>query len=229
MPSCHAAPQFARRGNVYRCIAFEEFEWLSHGFSTRDAQLPGGIITLKQVHSAHVRNAAGIADRAVEGDALISNEGGTLVGVRTADCVPILLADPETRAVAAVHAGWRGTAAALVRSTVEHLHKEFGSDPIHLRAAIGPSIRVCCYEVGPEVAENFRPVFPEWNIGNGRRGRTMLDLVEANTRILLEAGIPCEQIYDSGLCTFCCPAEFHSYRRDPCDTGRMVAFVGRTA
>jgi YfiH family protein len=242
MPSCHAAPHFARRGDFYRCVPFEAFGWLTHGFSTRDARLPDGITTLRQVHSTSVRNAVGLADRAAEGDALISNGVGTFVGVRTADCVPILLADPETRAVAAIHAGWRGSSAEIARHTVECLYKEFGTEPAHVHAAFGPSIRVCCYEVGREVAEQFRGIFPQFAFNDGsvpepgrhrekavfQRSSIMLDLVEANRRILIATGVPENQIYDSGLCTACCPALFHSYRRDPRDPGRMVAFIGRT-
>lgn len=228
MPSCHPGPSFARRGDIYRCIPFEEFSWLSHGFSTRNAALPSDIVTLRQVHSSCVRNAAGLADRMAEGDALISNEAGVTVGVRTADCVPILLVDPETRAVAAIHAGWRGTASGIVRHAVESLHTEFGTEATHLHAAIGPCIRVCSYEVGSEVAEQFRPIFPEWETRGIGETRTMLDLVEANRRTMAGAGIPLSQIYDCGLCTVCCPADFHSYRCDPQDRGRMVAFISRT-
>jgi len=147
--------------------------------------------------------------------------------VRTADCVPILLADPTLRTVAAIHAGWRGTAAEIVRHAVEGLRTEFGTNVNHLHAAIGPSIRACCYEVGTEVAEQFRRIFPEWPV-HVEEARTMLDLVEANRRILVGSGVPQSQIYDSGLCTVCCPAEFHSFRRDPRDRGRMVAFIRRT-
>jgi YfiH family protein len=175
-----------------------------------------------------VRNAAGLADRSAEGDALISNEAGVTVGVRTADCVPILLVDQETRAIAAVHAGWRGTAAEIVLHAVEDLQTEFGANAAHLHAAIGPSIRACCYEVGRDVAEQFRPIFPEWESLHGEETCTMLDLVEANRRILVGSGVPDSQIYDCGLCTVCCPEEFHSYRRDPQDRGRMVAFISRT-
>jgi YfiH family protein len=228
MPPCRAGAHFAKRGDVYRCIPFERFAWLAHGFSTRNAPPPRDLITLRQVHSSSVRKAADLADRAAEGDALVSNEPGVMVGVRTADCVPILLVDPETRAVAAIHAGWRGTAAEIVRHAVEALHMEFGAEATRLHAAIGPSIRVCCYEVGAEVARQFRSIFPEWETRELGDTRTMLDLVEANRRTLAGQGVPPSQIYDSGFCTVCCPEEFHSYRRDPQDRGRMVAFIGRT-
>jgi len=228
MPACPASSQFTKRSALYRCIPFGNFDWLEHGFSTRSASPTGSIVTLKQVHSAAVRNATRLRDRAAEGDALISNERGTWVGVRTADCVPILLADPATHAVAAIHAGWRGTAAAIAQRTVEQLAAEFGSKPGNLHAAIGPAIRVCCYEVGEEVAARFRQLFPEGLQSTGNKGRTLLDLIDANRRILIRAGVFGEQIYDSGLCTCCCAEEFHSFRRDPNDTGRMVSFIGRS-
>src|SRR5690348_5954965 len=227
MPSCPAAPHFAKRGDFYCCLPFDEFGWLKHGFSTRDSRPPDDITTLKQVHSAEVRNASGLRDRAAQGDALISNARGTLVGVRTADCVPLLLADHKARAVAAIHAGWRGTAEGIARRAVQRLGEEFGVNPEDVHVAIGPAIRVCCYEVGEDVAARFVPLFPEWNHLEFQGNRRMLDLVEANKRILAMAGVPERQIYDSGLCTFCGADEFYSYRRDPNDPGRMVSFVGR--
>ena len=112
-----------------------------------------------------------------EGDALITGDPALFVSVRTADCVPILLADPEHHTVAAVHSGWRGTAAAIVRRAIEAMALQFASDPSHLVAAIGPSIGPCCYEVGPEVVSQFGTLFPEWNSPDHSRN---IDLVEAN-------------------------------------------------
>lgn len=213
---------------IYRCAPLEELQWLEHGFTTRHSTAPiSAVTTLKQIHSATVFNAAGLNDRACEGDALVSNERGKRIGVRTADCVPILLADPVTRAVAAIHAGWRGTAARIVSRTIERMAREFGTWPENVRAAIGPSIGVCCYQVGPEVKAQFEGLFPEWNGSLATNDRVMLDLVEANQRIFVTAGIPAEQIYTSRLCTCCEKDEFFSYRRDPQDPGRMVSFIER--
>jgi polyphenol oxidase len=227
MPACLATPQFAKRGELYRCLSFEEFRWLEHGFSTRKMSLPASITTLRQIHSANVLNVRGLDDRAAEGDALVSNELRKRIGVRTADCVPILMADPATHAVAAIHAGWRGTAAAIARRTLDELAAEFGTKPDDVHAAIGPAIRVCCYEVGAEVALQFRHLFPEWQYWAVDEDRWRLDLIEANRRILAAAGVPSDQIHDCGLCTRCCAPEFHSFRRDPTDPGRMVSFIGR--
>jgi polyphenol oxidase len=212
-----------------QCEAFLWFDWLDHAFTTRssvawaEARQP---ITLRQVHSNLVINAEGLANRQCEGDALVSDEIGKLIGVRTADCVPLLVADPETRAVAAIHAGWRGTVSAIAGKTVERLALEFGANPSNLHVAIGPAIRGCCYEVGPEVVGQLAPLFPEWK---DRESRRRVDLVEANRRILVEAGVPDRQIYDCGHCTYCEPEEFFSYRRDPTDPGRMVSGISRFA
>ncbi|MFZ0590210.1 MAG: peptidoglycan editing factor PgeF [Bryobacteraceae bacterium] len=219
------SPAFVKGADgVYRCVALEEMQWLEHGFTTRrSASSIQEVTTLRQIHSATVLSAAGLDDRACEGDALISSERGKRIGVRSADCVPILLADSETRTVAAIHAGWRGTAARIASKTVERMQEDFGTQPRNVIAAIGPSIGVCCYEVGSEVRARFADVFPEL----AGDGRVMLDLVEANRRILRAAGVPVEQIHSSGLCTCCSADEFFSYRRDPGEPGRMISFVGR--
>jgi hypothetical protein len=230
MAACVANASFRKGADeIYRCEPFEQFGWLKHGFATKASRLPGlSITTLRQVHSAHVFDAEGLRDRQCEGDALVSNQPGKWIGVRTADCVPILLADHRTRAVAAIHAGWKGTAASIVRHAIDQMSTSFGTHAMDIHAAIGPAIRVCCYEVGREVAAaGFEELFPEGLRPHSQDGHVMLDLVEANRRILTASGVPAAQIYDSGLCTFCCRDEFHSYRRDPSDRGRMVSFVSR--
>lgn len=185
-------------------------EWLVHGFGTRgSAALTGRVATLRQTHSDvvwTVRDADGCLG---EGDALITAEAGIWLAVRTADCVPILLADPVRRVVGAVHAGWRGTVAEIARLTVERMGREFGSLPGDLVAAVGPSIGPCCFEVGPEVP---LPVV-------GRRA----DLWRANREQLAGAGVG--TIWVAERCTVCEPEVFFSYRRGK-DTGRMVAGIG---
>lgn len=211
---------------IYRCAPLEEFIWLDHGFATRQtSQALRPVTTLRQIHSALVRDARGLQDRCLDGDALISDEPGTAIGIRTADCVPILLVDAATRTVAAVHSGWRGTAERIVQRTLERMSDLFKTNPQDIQAAIGPAIGACCYEVGSEVAARFRDLFPELLLDG--QDRTMLDLPEANRRLLLEAGVPEIQVYNSELCTFCNSEEFFSYRRDPEDPGRMLSFVAR--
>lgn len=202
---------------IYRCRAFEQWEWQQHGFGTRHAN-PHVDITLRQIHSARVLNAAGLRNRECEGDALVTGEIARSIGVRTADCVPILLLDTGRRAVAAVHAGWRGTAAKIVAHAIDKMRADFNTAPAELYAAIGPSIRVCCYEVGPEVAEHF-----------GLSGRSNVDLPAANRQQMERAGVPSGHIFDSGLCTACDLQQFFSYRREPQDPGRMVAAIRRLA
>jgi hypothetical protein len=128
--------------------------------------------------------------------------------------------------VAAVHAGWRGTAAGIVRRAAARMTDWFETDPADLYAAIGPCIRECCYEVGLEVASEFTEVFPEWPPLAGKRH---LNLVEANRRQLQAAGVLAGHISDSGLCTFCLPEYFFSFRREPANAGRMLSAICRLA
>jgi polyphenol oxidase len=213
------APNLFRLGSdgIYRCEALAQFVSLKHGFGTRIAN-PEVDVTLRQIHSDHVVNAAGLKNRECEGDALVTGEIGKCIGVRTADCVPILLVDSRNCAVAAVHAGWRGTAAGIVKHAVEKMNADFGTSAPDLYAAMGPCIRACCYEVGPEVAAHFNLT-----------GRCNLDLPDANRRQLETAGLAPEHIFDSGLCTACHAEQFFSYRREPENPGRMVAAICRLA
>jgi len=208
---------------IYRCAELQHFLWQSHGFGTRIANPPIDV-TLRQIHSDQVWNAHPLADRQCEGDALITDDIGRCIGVRTADCVPILLLDARRRAVAAVHAGWRGTASAIVARAIEKMRSDFGSLPAGIHAAFGPCIRECCYEVGPEVAAQFTALFPEWPPVMGKQH---LDLPEANRRNLVAVGVPGGQIFDSGLCTTCVAEHFFSYRREPQNPGRMVSAIRR--
>jgi YfiH family protein len=207
---------------VYRVPELDELLWLVHGFGTRLAEPPANLTTLTQVHSSTCVFAGGRSGVLGEGDALLENTPGSAVAVKTADCIPILLVDRGHRAVAAVHAGWRGTVAEIVRHTVAHMRREFGSEASGLDAAIGPGIGPCCYEVGPDVAAHF----PEWRLQATRGGRAHVDLAGANREQLLASGLDAARIYTAGLCTMCLPGEFHSYRRDKQDAGRMFSFAG---
>jgi YfiH family protein len=212
---------------VYRAERLDQFPWLQHGFGTRlSAAWPdaAGLATAKQIHSDRVL-VANQAGHLGTGDAIISQRPGLTVAIRTADCLPILIVDPRTRAVAAVHAGWRGVVAEIAPKAVKAMGLEFGSRPEDLEIAIGPGIGPCCFEVGPEVAVQFRAFFPE---RNDLCARAKLDLVETVSRQLRRNGIAMGQISTSGLCS-CCGAElFESYRRDREGARRMVAAVGVT-
>jgi len=192
--------------------------WTEHGFGTRDANPDQtAMASLQQIHSAatFVAREPGCAG---EGDALVTRTPGVAVSIRTADCFPILVADPETRAVAAIHAGWRGTAAGVVRTSLNRMRSEFGTDPRNVFAAIGPGIGACCYEVGLEVARQF---------GMTEAGK--LDLAAENRTQLIAAGVQADRIEVVGGCTFCQPAQFFSWRRDRDRAGRMISFIRVTA
>jgi YfiH family protein len=203
---------------TYRVSELDEFDWLLHGFGTRNADIPARferLATLQQVHSAECVAGAGRGGVLGTGDALLENTPGAVVAVKTADCIPLLLVDPGHRAVAAVHAGWRGTVAGIAQRAVAALGAQFGSRAGDLHAAIGPAIGKCCYEVGAEVAAQF-----------GVDGRAHIDLAETVRRQLEAAAVGGQRIYMSGLCTQCRAGEFHSFRRDGAAAGRLYSFVG---
>jgi YfiH family protein len=203
---------------LYRSSLLDAVPGLIHGFGTRSVDVPRlvqPLATLKQIHSSTCVAAEGRDGVLGEGDALLESTPGHAVAVKTADCIPILLADPRHRAVAAVHAGWRGTVAEIARRTVEEMAIRFGSLPADLVAAIGPGIGKCCYEVGPEVAAHF-----------GATGRAHVDLAAANARQLEAAGVAPSHIDVAGLCTRCDATLFYSFRRDAEAAGRMFSYIG---
>jgi YfiH family protein len=206
---------------IYRVAELDALPWLVHGFGTRLSDIPAmfsGLASLKQIHSAVCVAAQGRSGELGHGDALLENIPGSVVAVKTADCIPVLLVDERNRAVAAVHAGWRGTVARIAPRTLDAMRVRFGTGPADVRAAIGPGIGKCCYEVGPEVAAHF-----------GEQGRAHIDLAEANRAQLVDAGIAPQSIHLADLCTFCRPAEFHSFRRDRESAGRLYSFAGIAA
>jgi YfiH family protein len=205
---------------LYESALLRQLDWVRHGFATRDSDgWPGSYTRVKQIHSSLVAVADEQEGCLGQGDALVTSVAGRWVGIRTADCVPLLIADSRRRAVAAVHGGWRGTVANIAGATVNQMVSNYDSRPEDLVAAIGPCIGECCFEVGPEVAERFRDLFPE------RSALRHIDLVEANRRQLMAAGVLPENIDVSAFCTFCQGAEFHSYRRDKEAAGRMVSAI----
>jgi YfiH family protein len=220
------------------------------------------VVRLRQIHSDVVHRvevvealASGNVPRedAPQGDALFTRERGALLVVETADCIPILLADPKQRAVAAIHAGWRGTLRRIAAKTLGRMQMDFGTRPEDVIVALGPGIGQCCYEVGREVAKEFQAQFPnarEWFDGPFdvlasdendpnwlpwltkrppghpvSSPRVWLDLIAANRAILSAAGIAPSNISSSGLCTGCRPDLLFSYRRER-TTGRMMTAIG---
>lgn len=187
----------------------------------RALKTAGRLLLLKQVHGAAVVDAPW--DGFPEADAALARDAGHILGIETADCLPLLLVDPERRVVAAAHAGWRGTALGIATRVVEALLAD-GSRPQSLRAALGPSIGACCYEVGEDVREAFG-ARGEGFFRPGPRGRPHLDVPGANRAQLRAAGLVPGAIAHVDECTHCQPG-YHSYRRDGKGAGRMISFVG---
>ena len=184
----------------------------------------------RQTHSDRVAIAtSGCGENAVsDTDALITNESGLFVCVQTADCVPVLLYDPQKKVVAAIHAGWKGTVSRIVQKTVQQMSEKFACQPSDIIAGIGPSIHMHAYEVGPEVVELVKANFSNSPVllkPSLTEGRAFLDLWEANKTVLIESGISEENIEVMGLCSFEHADLFYSARRDGMDTGRMVSGI----
>jgi polyphenol oxidase len=207
------------------------------------------LVTLRQIHSDVVQLFEAPPAEPCRGDASATNRASLLLAVQTADCVPILLVDPKKRAVAAVHAGWRGTLQRIVTKTIGTMHMRFGTKPANLLAAIGPSVGGCCYEVGTEVAVEFKSQFPnasDW-FDELRTGdepnplqwlnmsppghqpppkNVLLDLRKANCAQLLDAGLRSQNIIVSDLCTACRRDLLFSYRKEGSNSGRLIAVIG---
>ena len=212
---------------------------LEHGFTTRAlgsaddcAELltrvlpdpsPWRVVAVKQVHGHAARDASRAGPEAPTGDAIVGWDRGDLLAIRTADCVAALLAvshGGDLRAVAAIHAGWRGLLAGVVETTCSLLASP--SDAVTL-AALGPSIGPCCFEVGPEVASAFIERFEGRFVSPGMGDRSHVDLPSAVAEVLAGRGV---RVEGSPPCTRCSPHEFHSFRAEGGRAGRAVAFIG---
>jgi polyphenol oxidase len=224
---------------------------------TGNASTP--LVTIRQIHSS----VLALADKPVDsgpggrkdpsrGDGLMTDKSGLLLGIQTADCIPVLVADPKRRAIAAFHAGWRGTVKRIVENGVGRMRLEFGSRPGDLVAAIGPGIGACCYAVGEEVLSEFEsqfayapelvrevydtdPVRTKYPMlfltqrapGHSPIGPSVhLDLIEANRRQLLAAGLKPKSVHVTGACTGCQAELFFSHRTSHGRAGRMMSVIG---
>lgn len=220
-------------------------------FSTQ----PGPLVTLRQIHSDIIHFVDATPEAQLAGDGLITTTPGLLLGIQTADCLPIILVDPKRRAVGVFHAGWRGTLKRIVEKGAGEMRRHFGSKPRDLKAAIGPGIHGCCYEVGEEVRQKFesqfaygeklfreieetdpvREKYPMLFLTARAPGHSILpkkiflDLVEANRQQLLAVGVPAKSIETSPLCTNCRTDLLFSYRAEKRKTGRMMGVVGMFA
>ena len=201
---------------------------LARAVGTRIEQL----VTVTQVHGTDLLvidapNHDFSHFQKLECDGIVTNQPGVLIGVCVADCVPVLLLDPHNGAAAALHAGWKGTAAGIAAKGVAALTELFGSRPRDILAAVGPGIGGCCYEVDAAVRDTFGGGAGEWGLiaeekGPGKWG---LDLRRANVRQLIRAGLDEAHIQAAEECVACNHDLFFSYRRDQGDTGRQMGFI----
>ena len=210
------------------------------------------LITLRQVHSDIIRCVESVPDEQLVGDGLITATPGLLLAIQTADCLPVIVVDAKRHAVGVFHAGWRGTVKRIVEKGVGEIVRCFGSRPRDMKAAIGPGIQGCCYEVGEEVRTKFEsqfayaaslfrevkesdPVRDKYPLlfltarapGHSELPKKIfLDLVSANRQQLIAAGVPKKNIETLPLCTNCHPEVLFSYRAERGKTGRMMGTVG---
>lgn len=264
-------PAAQKNSHTIKAKNLAKLPWLVHGFSTRSTgdlaftknrtafeksigATKWPMATLKQVHGDVIYRVGSEKDCAKPciGDGLITNVPGILLAIQTADCLPVVLIDPQKKAVGAFHAGWRGTFKRIVEKGVGAMQQHFGSDPKRILAAIGPGIHSCCYEVGRDLrtqfeaqfsyakdlfieVSNYDPVREKYPMlfltarapGHSDLGPQIhLDLVEANRRQLLDAGVPAKNISASDLCTSCRTDILFSYRKERGKTGRMMGAVG---
>jgi YfiH family protein len=187
------------------------------------------VVTVDQVHGENIVTVDDLNFRdvrTVHADALMTAVPGVAIGIETADCVPVLLFDPQRPAAAAVHAGWKSTVKKIVQKAVHRMHEEFGSEPARLIAAIGPAIGPECYEVDEPVMGRVRDAFSFWSEVSAPRGngRWSLDLVKANKLELLQIGLAEQNVHALGLCTSCRRDLFYSFRAEG-RTGRMLSVI----
>ena len=203
----------------------------------RDEALPCPIVQMHQVHDVKVA----VVDRGdltrdeLDGyDAMITDLPGVAIGVRTADCIPVLLYDPVKKAAAAIHSGWRGTVSKIIGKTVIKMQTTYASQPSDILAFIGPGICVDCFQVGDEVALKFKEagfdINSLWSFrgpktGNGMEGGHHIDLKEACRQTLVESGLKNENIQISGLCTYEDNDLLYSARKEGIECGRNITYI----
>jgi YfiH family protein len=227
----------------------ENVEENKHRFQAVLGAADDTLLSLHQIHSDVVRCFDSVPAKQCKGDASVTKQPGLLLGVRTADCAPVLVVDPKKRVVAAIHAGWRGTLARIVTKTIGQMQMEFGCRPQDLLAAIGPTIGGCCYEVGTEVGAAFAAkfanasdFFDELRTGDepnplqwlnmmppGHQpppNKVLLDLKKANRAQLVEAGVREENVFVTELCTSCDVDRLFSYRKEGAASGRLMGVIG---
>ena len=224
---------------------------LGAGSSARQPET-SSLVTLRQIHSDLVHAVSAVPKEPLVGDGVITNTPGLVLAVQTADCLPVVVIDPKKKVVGVFHAGWRGTLARIVEKGVGEMRRHFDSRPRDLQAAIGPGIHKCCFEVGEELRPKFeaqfayaselfhkfeemdpiREKYPMLFLTARAPGHSelpsqlFLDLVEANRKQLLDAGVAARNIHVSPLCTSCHVDKLFSYRKEKGVTGRMMGVAG---
>jgi polyphenol oxidase len=225
----HAAESFfdlgQGNGSTYRLTSDNRRSFMS-ALHLGDMNL----VTLRQVHSGRFIIISEKCNQGnpSEGDALITRMKNVALAVLVADCLPVLVVDPVTRVIAAIHAGWKGILARIVENTVAGMRQSFGSAGSDLMVAIGPGIRSCCFEVGQEVISLFEQTYPIESLANPHQhhpGKWFLDLRAALNFQFSSAGIKGTNIFDMGTCTRCNTQEFFSYRGEGASSGRMLGII----
>jgi YfiH family protein len=194
------------------------------------------VFSVNQVHGNNVliiderllaRRQNGRPEQAVSADAMLTDQPGVALTVLTADCLPIIIVDPQKKAVAMVHAGWRGTCRGILQKTLAKLAECFGGNPNRWLIGMGPCISSCCYEVGSDVVSMFKQNYPDWHnyCTYKKEDKWDFDLLGANMSQLLTAGVRPENICELAMCTACHPEHFFSYRKTDGKTGRMMSLV----
>ncbi len=177
------------------------------------------LIIPKQIHSNNVTicTEAGIL---IDTDGIITNSKDSILSIQVADCIPIFVYDAQKQYIGLIHAGWRGVTSGIVKNSIQQM-KNLGSNPIDIKVLLGPSIRQCCYEVGPEVGQYFEKKYQ----ANGKDDRMQLNLQDVVSDKLINLNIQNENIFDVKVCT-CCSDQYYSFRRDGNKAGRMIGMMG---
>ncbi len=234
---------------IIQAPQLQRFDWLLHGFGLKDISIEDYLRAaglknpvIPKTHQSHgntvhvcshhdlrlpAGSLAGSTNPVLEGDVFVTNQPGIVCWVRSADCLPILLADRKNKAVAAVHAGWRGTAQKAILAAIETMQKQFHTQTSDVIAALGPAIGGRCYHVGSDVVQIFKKsgLYPNPWLEQVDPTHWYLDIAYANLHLLEEAGLTKENIYLSLACTACDLEKFHSFRREKGKRGEQVSFI----
>ncbi len=187
------------------------------------------LVTVKQVHRKDIILIDSIPRSEMTADGMMTDRKGILLGVKTADCVPVLLARKDGMVVSALHCGWRSTSLGIIETCIDKFERFYGTSPENLVVAVGLGIRQCCFEVGSDLVSDFTNKgydLEKLLVEAKKPEKKMFDLHGLIRKILLEAGVSDDNIEEIGLCTCCNPELFHSYRRDGEKAGRMLSLIG---